>query len=58
MFFVVALHATGHRKDSRRSSARRGSHLTVPDVTAIEGFIDGNGLHLRRGKFSILEYKI
>lgn len=46
---MLALHATSNRKDSRRSSARRDSHLSSPDTTAIDGFSEvGNGVQRRR----------
>lgn len=48
----VAIPATSHRKDSRRSSARRDSHLSSYDTTAVDGFNEsGNGVHRRRGEF-------
>lgn len=49
---MLALHATGSRRDSRRSSARRESHY-LPETTAIEGFIEtgGTAVHQRKGSF-------
>ncbi|CAG9859586.1 unnamed protein product [Phyllotreta striolata] len=47
---MLALHATGSRRDSRRSSARRESHY-LPESTAIEGFAEAGGtmVHQRKG---------
>uniref|UniRef100_V5I8I4 Zinc transporter ZIP11 n=1 Tax=Anoplophora glabripennis TaxID=217634 RepID=V5I8I4_ANOGL len=46
---MLALHATSNRKDSRRSSARRDSHVSSPDSTAIDGFSDtGHSVQRRR----------
>lgn len=46
---MLALHATSNRKDSRRSSARRDSHMSSPDSTAIDGFSDtGHSVQRRR----------
>ncbi|KAJ8922416.1 hypothetical protein NQ315_004362 [Exocentrus adspersus] len=46
---MLALHATSNRKDSRRCSARRDSHVSSPDSTAIDGFNDsGHGVQRRR----------
>lgn len=51
---ISALPATSLRKDSRRSSARRDSHLSSYDTTAVEGInVSGNGVR-RRGM--LLEY--
>lgn len=51
--YFLALSATSHRKDSRHSSARRDSHLSSHDTTAVDGFAEsGNGVHHRRGKCS------
>ncbi|VEN38951.1 unnamed protein product [Callosobruchus maculatus] len=45
---MLALHATSSRKESKRSS-RRDSHISCPDTTAIDGFIDSGGsIHQRR----------
>lgn len=46
--YYIALPATSHRKDSRRSS-RRDSHLSSHDTAAVDGDA-GNGLHHRRGR--------
>nr|XP_023025524.1 zinc transporter ZIP11-like [Leptinotarsa decemlineata] len=49
---MLALNATSSRKDSRRSSARRESHFSLPDSTAIDGFNEaGSNLHQRRNSF-------
>lgn len=45
---MLALNATGSRRDSRRSSSRRESHYT-PEMTTIEGFPETAGtLHQRK----------
>ncbi|CAH1957564.1 unnamed protein product [Acanthoscelides obtectus] len=46
--FFSALHSTSSRKESKRAS-RRDSHVSSPDTTAIDGFIDSGGtIHQRR----------
>jgi zinc transporter 11 len=48
---MLALNATGSRRESRRSSTRRESHY-VPETTTIEGFGEtGGALHQRKKSF-------
>ncbi|XP_057664381.1 zinc transporter ZIP11 isoform X2 [Diorhabda carinulata] len=48
---MLALNATGSRRDSRRSSSRRESHY-MPDTTTIEGFPETLAtLHQRKKSF-------
>ncbi|KAG5892222.1 hypothetical protein JTB14_034771 [Gonioctena quinquepunctata] len=45
---MLALNATSSRKESRRSSARRDSHFSLPDTTAIDGFTEAGGTAYQR----------